>query len=418
MALLSLGINHLTAPVDIREKVAFAPEQMGEALHELQDIPSINESVIVSTCNRTEIYCDASSDNSDIIAGWLSAYHGINNSNLLPYIYRHTDQEVARHLFRVASGLDSMVLGEPQILGQLKESFDHARGGKTVSAILDRLFQHSFSVAKRVRTDTEIGANPVSVAFAAVSLSKQIFGRLDELHALLIGAGETIELVSRHLKSQQIGSMTIANRSLDRAEALASQIGAEGVQINQVPEQLVRADIVIASTASQLPILGKGATESALKQRKHRPIFMVDLAVPRDIEAEVGELQDIYLYTVDDLKSVVDENLRGRELAAEAAQEIINLEVTAFDQWLKTHQSADHIRQLRDGAELIKKQAVERALAQLKKDSDPKQALERLANDLTNKLMHNPTLEMRKALQSEDEERIRLLKSLHSPDSQ
>ena len=417
MALLSLGINHLTAPVDIREKVAFAPEQMSQALHELQDIPAVNESVIVSTCNRTEIYCDASSDCSEVITHWLTAHHGINDNGLSPYIYQHSDQEVARHLFRVASGLDSLVLGEPQILGQLKDSYDKARGDNTVNSILDRLFQHSFSVAKRVRTDTEIGSNPVSVAFAAVNLSKQIFGNLDQLHALLIGAGETIELVSRHLKSQQIGSMTIANRSIERAETLAEQIGADAVQINAVPEQLVRADIVISSTASQLPLLGKGATESALKQRKHRPIFMVDLAVPRDIEPEVGGLQDIYLYTVDDLKSVVDENLRGRELAAEAAQEIINLEVTAFNQWLKTHQSADQIRQLRDGAELIKQQAIDKALAQLRNNSDPEQALLRLANEITNKLMHKPTIEMRKALQSEDDTRIQLLKSLITPDS-
>ncbi len=417
MALLSLGINHLTAPVDIREKVAFAPEQMSRALHELQDIPAINESVIVSTCNRTEIYCDASSDCSEVITHWLTSHHGINDEGLSPYIYLHSDQEVARHLFRVASGLDSMVLGEPQILGQLKDSYDQARGGNTINSILDRLFQHSFSVAKRVRTDTEIGSNPVSVAFAAVNLSKQIFGDLNQLHALLIGAGETIELVSRHLKSQQIGSMTIANRSIDRARLLADQIGADAVQINAVPEQLARADIVISSTASQLPILGKGATESALKQRKHRPIFMVDLAVPRDIEPEVGDLQDIYLYTVDDLKSVVDGNLRGRELAAEAAQEIINLEVTAFNRWLRIHQSADQIRQLRDGAELIKQQALEKALAQIKNDSDPEQAIIRLANEITNKLMHKPTIEMRKALQSEDEERVRLLKSLITPDS-
>ncbi len=417
MALLSLGINHLTAPVDIREKVAFAPEQMSRALHQLQDIPAINESVIVSTCNRTEIYCDASSDCSDVITHWLTTHHGINDNGLSPYIYHHSDQEVARHLFRVASGLDSMVLGEPQILGQLKNSFDQARGDNTVNSILDRLFQHSFSVAKRVRTDTEIGSNPVSVAFAAVNLSKQIFGDLNQLHALLIGAGETIELVSRHLKSQQIGSMTIANRSIERAQLLAEQIGADAVQINAVPEQLAGADIVISSTASQLPILGKGATESALKQRKHRPIFMVDLAVPRDIESEVGELQDIYLYTVDDLKSVVDENLRGRELAAEAAQEIINLEVTSFNQWLRTHQSSDQIRQLRDGAELIKRQAVEKALGQIKNNADPEEALNRLANEITNKLMHKPTIEMRKALQTEDEERVRLLKSLISPDS-
>ena len=417
MALLSLGINHLTAPVDIREKVAFAPEQMSQALHELQDIPAINESVIVSTCNRTEIYCDASSDCSEVIAHWLTAHHGINENGLTPYIYQHNEQEVARHLFRVASGLDSMVLGEPQILGQLKDSYEKARGGNTVNAILDRLFQHSFSVAKRVRTDTEIGSNPVSVAFAAVNLSKQIFGNLSQLHALLIGAGETIELVSRHLKSQHIGSITIANRSVERAQLLAEQIGAQAVQINEVPAQLPHADIVISSTASQLPILGKGATESALKQRKRRPIFMVDLAVPRDIETEVGDLQDIYLYTVDDLKTVVDENLRGRELAAEAAQEIINLEVNAFNQWLKTHQSADQIRQLRDGAELVKLQAVEKALAQLKNNSDAEQVIQRLANEITNKLLHQPTIEMRKALQSDDEERIRLLKSLIAPDS-
>lgn len=417
MALLSLGINHLTAPVDIREKVAFAPEQMSQALHELQDIPAINESVIVSTCNRTEIYCDASSDCSEVIAHWLTAHHGINENGLTPYIYQHSEQEVARHLFRVASGLDSMVLGEPQILGQLKDSYEKARGGNAVNAILDRLFQHSFSVAKRVRTDTEIGSNPVSVAFAAVNLSKQIFGNLSQLHALLIGAGETIELVSRHLKSQHIGSITIANRSVERAQLLAEQIGAQAVQINEVPAQLPRADIVISSTASQLPILGKGATESALKQRKRRPIFMVDLAVPRDIETEVGDLQDIYLYTVDDLKTVVDENLRGRELAAEAAQEIINLEVNAFNQWLKTHQSADQIRQLRDGAELIKLQALEKALAQLKNNSDAEQVIKRLANEITNKLLHQPTIEMRKALQSDDEERIRLLKSLIAPDS-
>jgi glutamyl-tRNA reductase len=416
MALLSLGINHLTAPVDIREKVAFAPEQMSQALHELQNIPAVNETVIVSTCNRTEIYCDASSECAEVITHWLTAHHGIGENSLSPYIYQHSDQEVARHLFRVASGLDSMVLGEPQILGQLKDSYDRARGDNAINSILDRLFQHSFSVAKRVRTDTEIGSNPVSVAFAAVNLSKQIFGNLDELHALLIGAGETIELVSRHLQSQQIGSMTIANRSIERARTLADQIGADAVQINAIPEQLVRADIVISSTASQLPILGKGAIESALKQRKHRPVFMVDLAVPRDIEPEAGKLQDIYLYTVDDLKSVVDENLRGRELAAEAAQEIVNLEVTMFDRWLRTHQSADQIRQLRDGAELIRQQAVEKALAQLAQSADPEQAIQRLASEITNKLMHKPTIEMRKALQEGDEDRIQLLKSLITPD--
>ncbi len=416
MSLLSLGINHQTAPVDVREKVAFSGDQVDQALRELQDIPVVNESVIVSTCNRTEIYCHMEADTTHTVSHWLSRYHGMSEDALLPYIYQHTGPEAARHLFRVASGLDSMVLGEPQILGQLKTSFDQAKNGKTVNSILGRLFQHSFNVAKRVRTDTEIGSHAVSVAFAAVNLSKQIFGSLNSLQALLIGAGETIELVARHLQSQQIGSIVIANRSLDNAQRLADEVNARAVQINEVPEQLADADIVISSTASQLPILGKGATENALKRRKHRPIFMVDLAVPRDIETQVGELDDIYLYTVDDLKNVVDENLRSRELAAEAAQEIVNLEVKAFNQWLRTHQSADHIRELRQKAETIKQQCIEKALMQFRQDQDVDKAIERLANTLTNKMLHGPTIEMRKALEKEDNATIRFLQSLISPD--
>ena len=416
MSLLSLGINHQTAPVDVREKVAFSSDQVDAALRELKDLPAVNESVIVSTCNRTEIYCDLEIDSAHSLAHWLSKYHGMSEDALMPYIYQHTDQEAARHLFRVASGLDSMVLGEPQILGQLKTSYDQARNGKSIDSILDRLFQHSFNVAKRVRTDTEIGSNAVSVAFAAVNLSRQIFGNLDQLRALLIGAGETIELVARHLQSQKIGSMVIANRSLDNAKKLADDIGADAVQINAVPEQLVGADIVISSTASQLPILGKGATEAALRKRKHRPIFMVDLAVPRDIETQVGDLDDIYLYTVDDLKNVVDENLRSREQAAEAAQEIINLEVKAFNQWLRTHQSADEIRLLRQKAEIIKQQCIDKTLTQFRQDQDIDKALDKLANLITNKMLHGPTVELRRALKDNDKETIRFLQSLISAD--
>lgn len=412
MTLLSLGINHQTAPVDIREKIAFSPEQLSGALSELQRLPAINESVIVSTCNRTEIYCDAAADSRHAISGWLSSFHHMAENSLTPYLYQHADHEVTRHLFRVASGLDSMVLGETQILGQLKTSYDQARTGKSVDTILDRLFQHSFSVAKRVRTDTEIGSNPVSVAFSAVNLSKQIFGDLGQLRALLIGAGETIELVGRHLKSQGIKSIVIANRSLDRAQLLAQSLGATAVAISSVPEQLVNADIVISSTASQLPILGKGATEAALKKRRHRPIFMVDLAVPRDIESQVGDLEDIYLYTVDDLKNVVDENMRNRELAAIAAQEIINLEVNTFSQWLKTHQSADLIRQLRSNAETIKQQCIEKAMLQFAQDGDAEKAMLTLANTLTNKMLHAPTMEMRKAIKSDDQTAIHFIKSL------
>jgi len=416
MSLLSLGINHQTAPVDIREKIVFSADQMAHALDELQSLTAINESVIVSTCNRTEIYCDTSADSGAAISRWLSEYHGISDEALSPYLYQHTDEEVARHLFRVASGLDSMVLGEPQILGQLKTSFDQARIGNSIDTILGRLFQHSFNVAKRVRTDTEIGSHPVSVAFTAVNLSKQIFGNLDQLQALLIGAGETIELVARHLRSQNIGSIVIANRSLERASKLAQEVGAGAVQISDVPEQLEKADIVISSTASQLPILGKGATESALKKRKHKPIFMVDLAVPRDIEPEVGNLDDIYLYTIDDLNQVVDKNQETRVLAAEAAQEIINIEVGTFAQWLLTHQAADEIRQLRANAEQIKQQCFDRVLAQYQQDHDAEKALQRLANTLTNKMLHGPTIEMRKALRSDDQATIRLLQSLISSD--
>ena len=414
MALLTLGLNHQTAPVDIREKVAFAPEQMSQALSQLQKLPVVNESVIVSTCNRTEIYCETGQQDIEEITAWLSTFHGLSANELNPYLYQHDDHEVANHLFRVASGLDSLVLGEPQILGQLKTSYDQARQDNSINSVLDRLFQHSFSVAKRVRTDTDIGSNPVSVAFAAVDLSRQIFGDLSNLRALLIGAGETIELVARHLNSRHIGSMVIANRSVERASALAEQLGADAVQINAVPEQLVNADIVISSTASQLPILGKGATEAALKKRKHRPIFMVDLAVPRDIEAQVGDLEDIYLYTVDDLKAVIDENVKGRELAAEEAQEIIRLEVLAFQRWLSTHQARDEIKTLRDSAQQIKDDILKKAVAQLDQNADMEAVLARLADDLTNKFVHHPTIELRKALQDGDSHKVRLLQSLFS----
>ena len=416
MSLLSLGINHQTAPVNVREKVAFSGDQVGLALRELQALSMVRESVIVSTCNRTEIYCDIEVDTAQAISHWLSHYHGMSDDALLPYLYQHTGVEAARHLFRVACGLDSMVLGEPQILGQLKACFDQAQNSKSVDAILNRLFQQSFSVAKRVRTDTEIGNHALSVAFAAVSLSKQIFGSLSTLQALLIGAGQTIELVARHLKSRKIGSMVIANRNLDNAQRLADGLGASAIRINQVPEQLVDADIVISSTASQLPILGKGATENALRQRRHRPIFMLDLAVPRDIESQVADLDDIYLYTIDDLKNVVDANLRSRELAAEAAREIISLEVKAFDQWLCTHQSADHIRHLRQGAEAIKQQCIEKILLQFRQDHNTEQAIERLANTLTNKFLHGPTIAMRQALKNKDEKMIRFLQSLMPSD--
>ncbi len=412
MALLTLGINHQTAPLEIREKVSFAPEQMDDALQQATSLQEVNEAVIVSTCNRTELYCEVSDQYQDSISGWLSQFHRLDDNQLQPYLYQYNNQEATNHLFRVASGLDSMVLGEPQILGQLKTAFDTACANNTVKTVLGRLFQHGFTVAKKVRTDTAIGSNPISVAFAAVSLSKQIFGDLSPLQALMIGAGETIELVARHLKSQHIGGLTIANRTLERAQFLATEVGADVITIGQIPEQLTKADIVISSTASQLPILGKGATEAALKVRKHRPIFMVDLAVPRDIESQVGELDDVFLYTVDDLKEVIDENRRSREEAAIEAMDIIASEVQHFDHWIKTHQSADEIRVLRQNAASLKNESLKRARQMLEKGEDINEVLEALSTNLTNKLIHGPTVEMRKALKQDDKSLIQYLHSL------
>lgn len=412
MALLTLGINHQTAPVEIREKVTFAPEQMGDALQQAAALKEVNEAVIVSTCNRTEVYCEVSDKYQNSISDWLSEFHRLDGGQLTPYLYQYSNQEAANHLFRVASGLDSLVLGEPQILGQLKTAFETACANNTVKTVLGRLFQHGFTVAKKVRTDTAIGSNPVSVAFAAVSLSKQIFGDLSPLQALMIGAGETIELAARHLKGKHIGGITIANRTLERAQSLADELDGQAITIGQIPEQLAHADIVISSTASQLPILGKGATEAALKIRKHRPIFMVDLAVPRDIEAQVGDLDDVFLYTVDDLKEVIDENRRSREEAADEAMDIIQSEVQHFDHWIKTHQSADEIRLLRQTAESLKEECLKKARMMLENNEDPARVLETLAANLTNKLMHGPTVEMRKALKHDDQSLIQLLHSL------
>lgn len=412
MALLTLGINHQTAPVEIREKVTFAPEQMEQALQQAAALNEVNEAVIVSTCNRTELYCEVGEHYNNSISNWLSDYHQLDNGQLQPYLYEYTNRDATNHLFRVASGLDSLVLGEPQILGQLKTAYDTACANNTVKTVLGRLFQHGFTVAKKVRTDTAIGSNPVSVAFAAVSLSKQIFGDLSSMKALMIGAGETIELAARHLKSQKIGDITIANRTLERAQNLAQELDGKAITIGQIPDTLAQADIVISSTASPLPILGKGATESALKIRKHRPIFMVDLAVPRDIEAEVGDLNDVYLYTVDDLKEVIDENRRSREEAANEAMDIITTEVQHFDHWIKTHQSADEIRLLRNTAESIRQECLKKAQLALQNNEDPGKVLETLASNLTNKLLHGPTVQMRKALKHEDQALIQLLHSL------
>lgn len=397
MSLLALGINHKTASVSVREKVAFSPEKLIDALHQAHGFAQLKEIAILSTCNRTELYCSTELKGTRAVLEWLGDYHGLALSELESCAYTHWDEDAATHMMRVASGLDSLVLGEPQILGQLKSAYAVSQEEGLVGAELGRLFQQSFSVAKKVRTDTTIGQNPVSVAYAAVSLAQHIFSDLGKSRALLIGAGETIELVARHLVQAGVKDITVANRTLNRALDLASQFDGQAILLGDIPEALPNADIVIASTASQLPILGKGAVERALKKRKHRPVFMVDIAVPRDIEPQVAELDDVYLYTVDDLKEVIEENQRSREQAAQEAEAIIETGALEFMRQLRSLAAVDTVTQLRGHYESLRDQEVAEALKQLERGKQPEEVIAQMARKLTNKVLHYPTIQLRKA---------------------
>lgn len=396
MSIYALGVNHKTAPVDIRERLTFGPDIIVEALGALVARDGVSEAVILSTCNRTEIYCCSRRNDDDLIA-WLAGFHGMDVEAVTPHLYRHCDDEAISHLLRVASGLDSMVLGEPQILGQVKSAFQTACDCGSVKKLLGRMFQHTFSVAKQIRTDTAIGNSPVSVAFAAVSLARQIFADLSQQTALLIGAGETIELAARHLSQNGIGRILVANRTLERAHNLAMEFDGYALSLTELQAHLAEADIVISSTASPLPVLGKGAVESALKKRKHRPMFMVDIAVPRDIETEVSELSDVYLYTVDDLDEVIQENLRSRQEAAEQAQDIVDMQTREFSNWLRSLDAVDVILDYRSNAEQMRDEVLERALRMVNNGKPADDALRFLAHTLTNKLMHAPSTNIRQA---------------------
>lgn len=396
MAFLALGINHKTASVDVRERVAFTPEQLVEALQHLCRVTPSREAAILSTCNRSELYLEQDRLQADEVLRWLADYHRLNLDDLRACAYIHSDNDAVRHMMRVASGLDSMVLGEPQILGQMKSAYAVAREAGTVGPLLGRLFQATFSTAKTVRTDTAIGENPVSVAFAAVSLAKQIFADLHRSQALLIGAGETISLVARHLHDQGVKRIVVANRTLERASQLAEQFGAHAVLLSDIPQELAHSDIVISSTASQLPILGKGAVERALKQRKHKPMFMVDIAVPRDIEPEVGELDDVYLYTVDDLHEVIQENLKSRQDAALAAEALVASGAEDFMQRLRELAAVDVLKAYRQQAERLRDEELARAQRLLANGAGVEDVLAQLARGLTNKLLHAPSVQLKK----------------------
>ncbi|MEM5536592.1 glutamyl-tRNA reductase [Neptuniibacter pectenicola] len=413
MALLALGINHKTAPVEVRERVAFAPELLSDAMLAARDFASLKEIAILSTCNRTELYCSSGIEGSRALLEWLGEYHNLDANELQKCSYALWGEDAARHMMRVASGLDSLVLGEPQILGQLKSAYSLSQEHGHVGAELGRLFQQTFSIAKQVRTDTAIGENPVSVAYAAVSLAQHIFANLSESKALLIGAGETIELVARHLSQAGVKELTVANRTLSRALSLAEEFDGQAILLGDIPDALAKADIVISSTASQLPILGKGAVEAALKKRKHRPIFMVDIAVPRDIETQVSELDDVYLYTVDDLKEVIEENQRSREHAARQAEEIVESGAHEFMRQLRSLDAVDLLTAFRSQAEAVRDQEMEKALKQLANGKPADDVIQMLARGLTNKLLHHPTIQMRKASAEGRTDLLDLVQELH-----
>ncbi|MFS1704779.1 glutamyl-tRNA reductase [Alteromonas sp. AMM-1] len=420
MTLIALGINHKTAPVELREKVAFTPDSLVEALSSLKSFDGVEESVIVSTCNRTELYVAADKVDTARLIDWLAAFHNVDRQQLSANAYIYEQNAAIEHIMRVACGLDSLVLGEPQILGQIKQAYNHARHSGLVSTQFDKLFQHTFTVAKRVRSETEIGANAVSVAYAAVQLAKHIFARLPERSVLLVGAGETIELVAQHLKEQGVKRLAVANRTLARAENLAGALGAEVMTLSQLPEKLHQFDIVISSTASQLPLIGKGMVEDALKQRRNLPMFMVDLAVPRDIEAQVNELGDAYLYTVDDLQHIVQQNMASREQAAAQAQVIIEQQVGSFLQWQQSRQSVDLVKQYRDRGNQQRQELLDKALKQLQEGQTAQDVVEELAYKLTNALLHAPTRALRDASTQVDQRTTRWLAKafeLDNPDN-
>jgi glutamyl-tRNA reductase len=409
--LYTLGINHHSAPVAIRERMAFPPEALASALRDLVKGEGIEEAAILSTCNRTEIYSNAAA--AAPITDWLTRYHSLEAHHVEPYLYQHADHAAIKHAFRVASGLDSMVLGEAQILGQMKDAVRAAQETGTLGTMLNKLFQETFSVAKEVRTRTEVGQNSVSMAAAALKLANRIFGTLEQHSVLFIGAGEMIELTATHFMSQRPKHVTVANRTIERAQALAETLRGNAITLAELPEKIAAYDVVVSSTASSLPIVGKGLMERAIKARRHKPIFMVDLAVPRDIEPEVADLQDVFLYTVDDLGEIVREGRDRRELAVRGAEDIIDNHVRGFLQWLEARAAVPVIRQLRENAEQYRTAELERARRMLARGDDPAQVLEALSKGLTNKFLHHPTQLLNRADSAERDQLAQTLNRLY-----
>ncbi len=407
MPLVALGLNHQTAPLALRELLAFAPEQSQAALNALKSLAGVREAAILSTCNRTELYCQVDEGGENILAEWLHGHFGLSAGRLESYLYRHREHEAARHIFRVATGLDSMILGEPQVLGQLKAAYQSALSAGALDTRLNRLFQNAFAVAKRARTETRIGSSPVSVAFAAVRLASQIFADLRKATVLLIGAGDTIELAARHLLDAGVHRLLVANRTLANAQTLAETYGAQALALSDLPIHLADADIVISSTASRAPVVPLDMVEAALRARRRRPMFMLDLAVPRDIAEAVGALEDVYLYTVDDVGRLIDESMRSRQEAAVEAEAIISLQVDQYMNWCQALDYQGPLKALRSDGEAQRDQVLERARQMLRNGQPAEDVLQFMAHTLTNKLLHGPSSRLRDAALRGDAELIR-----------
>ena len=413
--LVAIGINHHNAPVALRERVAFADDALPATLSALRALPGVEEVALLSTCNRTEVYALTGGDrDGDALVEWLAAHpqDGRNPLALHDYLYRYRDNEAVRHLFRVATGLDSQVLGEPQILGQVKQAWAAARTAGTLGNRLDRLFQHAFVTAKRARTDTRIGANPVSVASAAVRMAEETFARPSDSTILLIGAGETIELTALHLVQAKAKRLLFANRTLAHAQELASRHGGVALPLSELDRHLFEADIVFSATASRAPILGRDQVKAALRKRRHRPMLLLDLAVPRDIAADVAEVEDVFLYTVDDLERVIEDNRSSRREAADAAEVIIELQVARFAETLAASAHYGSLKRLRVHGESARDDALAKAQQLLAGGHDPAEVLQRLAHTLTNRLLHAPTAALREAAFNGDVDLVRAAERL------
>lgn len=411
MELFAFGINHHTAPLSLREQVVFSAENMVRALRDLVERNPVKEAAIVSTCNRTEIYCNTAEPRQAM--QWLANFHQLKVDNLEPHLYQLPQELAVKHAFRVASGLDSMVLGEPQILGQFKSAVRAAESAGTLGLLLNKLFQRTFSVAKVVRSETDIGASTVSMASAAVKLAERIYPTIADQSVLFIGAGEMIELCATHFSAQHPKHTTFANRTLERAQALAERFRGRTITFTELPSQLAAHDIIVTCTASTLPIIGKGLIESALRTRKRRPILIIDLAVPRDVESEVETLDDVFLYSVDDLGRLAREGLDMRQAAVAQAEAIIETQVGDFMQWLDNRQLVPTIRALRDDAEQVRRHELERALQRLAHGDDAAVVIDQLSHALTNKFLHAPTHALNHASEEDREQLVIVLRRLH-----